>query len=466
MSFKKVAAALVAACSLISLTACGSSSSSTGTQVKVTPLPTPTVDGVKLTNLNSSGTLKGQYGGKTITVATRSGDFSDALKEAAKYFHAVSGAKVVVQSFPPGNDVEKIQLDLSTSKTFDAVLMPVANIHSYAASGYLRKIDDFKKIADPNLDIKDFIPSVLDLYGKYQGTLYAFPYKPDTQMLFYRKDIFDDPAVRQKYQADTGEELKVPTTNEQMIKVADYFTKSKNPDSPVEYGYLSQAFDQAGRLTWMNRAGQYGQTVTNSKNDVTVNNADTKKAMKDVLRLQKDTSPQWLQLGWDEANKMFADGKALMMEQWPGLYASVNADGSKVKDKVGFAVTPGGSPVLGGWSIAVTSGSKNADLAYKFIEFATSKDAELLKIDNTMDPTRRSNFKRGTVGDNPQYPVLLASLSKGKQLADVDIPYVSSKANDILETQTQSLLSGKQDVDTTTANMQKMIEAEVAKVKK
>lgn len=465
MRIKKIIASMLAVCSLAAFSGCGANGS-TGKSVKVEPLPTPEAYGVKLENLDSSGTLKGQYGGKTITVATRTGDFEEALKEAAKYFEAVSGAKVVIQSFPPGNDVEKIQLDLSTSKTFDAVLMPVANIHSYAASGYLRKINDFKKVADPDLDLDDFIPSVLDLYGKYQGELYAFPYKPDSQIFFYRKDIFDDSNVQQQFKAATGKDLKVPTTNAEMIEIADWFTKSKNSSSPVEYGYLSQAFDQAGRLTWMNRAGQYDQTVTNAKNEVTVDNENTKKAMADVLKLKEDTAPQWLQLGWDEANKLFADGQALMMEQWPGLYATVNADGSKVKDKVGFAVTPGGAPVLGGWSIAVTSGSKEAELAYKFVEFATSKDAELLKIDNTMDPTRQSNFDRGTVGDNPQYPVLLESLSKGKQLADVDIPYISSKANDILEQETQALLSGKQDIDTTTKNIQEQIEAEAAKIKK
>lgn len=454
---------MVAAGTLLAVASCGSTQSTT---VAVEPLPTPEAYGVKLENLDSSGTLKGQYGGVKITVATRTGDFEGALKEAAKYFEAVTGAEVVVQSFPPGNDVEKIQLDLSTSKTFDAVLMPVANMHSYAASGFLKAIDEFKDIADPNLDLEDFIPSVLDLYGKYQGELYAFPYKPDSQIFFYRKDIFEDKTIQERYKADTGNELRVPTTNEEMIAIADYFTKAKNPDSPVDYGYLSQAYDQAGRLTWMNRAGQYGQTVTDEKNNVTIDNENTRKAMQDVLQLQKDTAPQWLQLGWDEANKLFADGKALMMEQWPGLYATVNADGSSVKDKVGFAVTPGGAPVLGGWSIAVTSSSKNAEAAYKFIEFATSKDAELLKIDNTMDPCRQSSYTRGTVGDNPQYPVLLESLSKGRQLADVDVPYVSSKANDILEKQTQALLSGEQDVDTTVENMQAQIEAEVAKVKK
>ena len=459
---KQIFAAAVAVCSLVGLASCGSSNSAG----EVHPLPTPTKYGIKLTNLDSSGTLKGQYQGKKITIATRTGDFEKALKEAAKYFEAVTGADVEVQSFPPGNDVEKIQLDLSTSKTFDAVLMPVANMHSYAASGYLKKIDDFKNVADPNLDLDDFIPSLLNLYGKYKGTLYALPYKPDTQIFYYRKDIFENAKVKAQYKAATGEELKVPTTNEEMIKVADFFTKSKNSSSPVKYGYMSQAFDQAGRLTWMNRAGQYKQTVTDADGNVTLNNENTAKAMNDTLKLKSDTASEWQQLGWDEANKMFVDGNAAMMEQWPGLKASIDADGSAVKGKVGYAVTPGQSPVLGGWSAAVTSSSKEAELAYKFIEFATSKDAEVLKLANGMDPCRQSNYKRGTIGDNPIYPALLESLSKGKQLADVDVPYVSSEASDVLETQTQAMLSGKQSVDVTTKNMQEKIDALVAKTKK
>lgn len=468
MDMKKSLIGLGVLSAILLLTGCSNGTkeqSADKTGESVVQLDTPEKFGVKLENLDSSGTLHGQYQGKEITVATRTGDQETALKEAAKYFEAVSGAKVNIQSFPAGNDEEKIQLDLSSSHTFDAVLMPVVNIHSYAASGYLKNLDEYQDVADPDLDIDDFLPSVLDLYGKYDDQLYAFPYKPDTQLLFYRKDIFEDATIQAKYLADTGKELKIPTTNEDMIEIAKYFTKATNPDSPVNYGYLSMGSTTNSRAIWMNREGQYDQTIMDKDHKATLDNSDTKKAMNDMLALQETTAKEWTQLGWDEANSLFVNGEALMMEQWPGLINSINGDNSKVKDKVGFAVTPGESPVLGGWSVAVTEFSENDELAYKFIEFATSKDGELLKVEHTMDPLRQSNYNRGDLlASNPMYPVLLDSLSKGRQLVDADVPYISAKINDILEDETQDLLNGKQDVDETTKNMQKKISEEISKV--
>ncbi|GCF94639.1 ABC transporter substrate-binding protein [Enterococcus florum] len=457
---KKIGLLCTVLISLTILTGCGGETQENAKSSESTELKTPEKFGVKLENLDSSGTLKGQYEGKKITVATRTGDHETALKEAAKYFEAATGAKVEVQSFPAGNDEEKIQLDLSTSHTFDAVLMPVANIHSYAASNYLKKLDDYKDVADPELDMEDFIPSILDLYGKYDGELYAFPYKPDTQMLFYRKDIFEDEKVKAAYKEKTGNDLTVPKTNEEMIEIAKYFTKSKNSDSPVDYGYISMGSTTNSRAIWMNREGD--QMVISKDNQATVNNDATKQAMKTMMELKNYAPKEWTQLGWDEANALFVEGKALMMEQWPGLINSINDENSKVKDKIGFAVTPGESPVLGGWSIAVTSSSKEDELAYKFIEFVTSKDGELLKVEHTMDPVRQSNYERGEVmSSNEMYPVLLDSLTKGKQLVDADVPYISAQLNDILEDQTQSLLNGKQDIDKTTNNMQKKLKEEI-----
>lgn len=328
---------------------------------------------------------------------------------------------------------------------------------------FLKPLGDYNDIADPNLDLDDFIPALLDLYGRYDGELYAFPYKPDTQILFYRKDILEDPEIQAQYQEDTGNELKVPTTNEEMIQVAEYFTKSVNSDSPVDYGYISMGSTTNSRAIWMNRSGE--QTVLADNHEPTLNTEGTKQAMETMLQLKEFAPAEWTQLGWDEANAMFVQGNALMMEQWPGLVNSINDEASAVKDKVGFAVTPGDSPVLGGWSIAVTNHSEEDELAYKFIEFVTSKDAELLKVEHTMDPTRQSNYERGDVMEsNPMYPILLDSLTRGKQLVDVDVPFISAMLNDILEDETQKLLSNTQDVDTTVEKLQNRFEEEIGKL--
>ena len=96
---------------------------------------------------------------------------------------------------------------------------------------------------------------------------------------------------------------------------------------------------------------------------------------------------------------------------------------------------------MGGWAIAMTNTTKYPEATYKFLEYVTSKDGELLKIGYTMDPTRTSNYERPEVmASNPMYSALLESLSAAKILVDPDVPFVSSKLNDIMENAIQAVL--------------------------
>ena len=427
------------------LSACGSKKAEPSApegEFKEITVQAPDVLGIKLNDLNGGGTLGGQYAGQKIVVATRTGDFADALKNAAKYFEQASGASVEVQSFPAGTDVEKIQLDLNTGHHFDAVLMPVANVHGYAEGGLIQDLQPYvDSIASPNLDLDDFIPSLLQSYGKYKGKLVAFPYKPDSQLFFYRKDLFEDPKIKEQYKAKTGKELAVPTTVEDFLTTAEFFTQKFNPESPTKYGYSSMASKTNSRLIWQNRLAAFGGKDVDENFKPAFNNEAGLKAMETMVELRKYAPSEWLQLGWDEANALFASGEVAMMEQWPGLYSTIEGDQSKVKGKVGFGVTPGGSPTMGGWAIAMTSTTKYPEATYKFLEYVTSKDGELLKIDYTMDPTRTSNYERPEVmASNPMYPALLDSLSAAKILVDPDVPFVSSKLNDIMENAVQAVL--------------------------
>ncbi|MBQ4901083.1 sugar ABC transporter substrate-binding protein [Paenibacillus sp. Marseille-P2973] len=433
------------------LSACGSKNADSGKpaepqgEFKEAHVEAPDVLGIKLTDLNGGGTLGGQYKGQKIVVATRTGDFADALKNAAKYFEEASGATVEIQSFPAGNDIEKIQLDLNTGHHFDAVLMPVANVHGYAEGGLIQDLQPFtNSIASPNLDIDDFIPSLWKSYALYKGRMVAFPYKPDSQLFFYRKDLFEDPEIQKQYKEKTGKELAVPTTVEDFLSVAEFFTVKTNPDSPTKYGYSSMASKTNSRLIWQNRLAAFGGKDVDENFKPAFNNEAGLKAMQTMLELKKFAPDEWLQLGWDEANALFASGEVAMMEQWPGLYSTIEGDQSKVKGKVGFGVTPGGAPTMGGWAIAMTNTAKNPEATYKFLEYVTSKDGELLKINNTMDPTRTSNYNRPEVlASSPMYPALLESLSAAQILVDPDVPFVSAKLNDIMENAIQGVLRGE-----------------------
>lgn len=415
--------------------------------------------GTELTNLDLDGTLHGQYAGQTLTVPVMSGDFEKAVSAVAPVFEELSGAKVVIESIPGEQYTDKVQLDLNNTHKYDVVLSPIAILHSFAIAGKVEPLEEMiDTYAGASYDVDDFLPGLFNTYGYYDGKLVAIPYKPDVMLLFYRKDLFKDETVKAAYQEKYGTELKVPETNEEMVQVAEFFTKSENPDSPVDYGYCAMMLKGSTRLLFFNRGGD--DIDENLKPNM--NNAEGVEAMNLILALQKSAPKEWVQMGWDEANQFFANGNAAMMEQWPGLWLTCQADGSAVKDKVGVAVAPGKTPTLGGWGASIASGSQNKELAWKFIEFMTSRDGELLKIENTMDPCRASTYEIPEVQASSElYEALMDSFNYAKTLADVDVPYISSKLCDVMETYIQQAMDGSITPEEALAGMEQEFTTEI-----
>lgn len=418
--------------------------------------------GKTLDNLDLDGTLQGQYGGQTLTVPVMSGDFEKAVNAVVPIFEELSGADVVIESIPGEQFTDKLQLDLNNTHKYDVVLSPIANLHSFAIAGKVEPLEELiNSYAGESYDLEDFLPGLFDTYGYYNGELVAIPYKPDVELLFYRKDLFENEELKAAYKEKYNTELKVPETNEELLQVAEFFTKSKNPDSPVDYGYSTNMLKGCTRLLFYNRGGDDIDENLNPN----MNNEAGLAAIDRMLALQEFAPAEWMQMGWDEANQFFANGNAAMMEQWPGLWLTCQADGAAVKDKVGVAVAPGKTPVLGGWGAGVAAGSENKELAWKFIEFMTSKDGELLKIEYTMDPCRTSSYEiPGVMESSELYDALMNSFNYAKTLADVDVPYISSKLNDVMETHLQQILDGTVSKEAGLAAIEEEFKTEIAQI--
>ena len=115
--------------------------------------------------------------------------------------------------------------------------------------------------------------------------------------------------------------------------------------------------------------------------------------------------------------------------------------------------------------MGISAGSQNKELAWKLIEFMTSKDGELLKIENTMDPCRTSTYEvQGVAQSSLLYGALMESFQYAKTLADVDVPYISSKLNDVMEFHIQEAMAGKVTPEEALANMEQEFIDEMAKV--
>lgn len=412
----------------------------------------PTVLGIELDNLTLDGTLLDKYAGQTITIATCEGDFANALETQIAVFEQITGAKVELNTFPGDNYMEKIQMDLNAGGTFDVILMPIANIHGYATTGLVADMTSMlSDWACESYDVDDFLTGLFNTYARYNDKTVALPYKPDVILNFYRTDLFEDASLKSKFKDMYGYELTAPsseTTLDQYLDICKFFTKKFNPDSPVTYGYCANAGTGNLRWIWQNRLPAYGGNVVDDQFNTMFNNDAGKSAMEYMKELAECAPENWEEFAWESANAMFCSGEVAMMEQWPGMYNTAQAEGSNVIGKVGASTTAGGTPVLGGWALAIAEKSDNKELAFKFCEFCTSKDGEILKVENTMDPCRTSNYERPEIAAyNPLYPVLLDSLSRGASIADVDVPVVTSELNNVLELCCHYALTGEKTIE-------------------
>lgn len=398
-----------------------------------------------LTNLDLDGSLtEGMFEGRKIVVAVSSGNFIYSNELLAEVFSDITGAEVEIQS-NPDDLFTKIQMGLSTGGMYDVICMPIAYIHSFAYADYIADITPMiAEYASPTFNTDDFIPGLFSTYAKYGDQLIAFPFKPDTQMFFYRKDLFEDETIKAQFYEMYGTELVVPTTNEALLRTAQFFTKSINPDSPVDYGFSTMMSKGNSRFSWFNRLGEYGGSEIKDGFELGFTDGSGVEALEFMLELQKCAPADWLSFDWDTANTFFCQGNAAMMEQWPYLGTLAEMEGSVVAGKVAAAVTPGGSPTLGGWALAIVKDTQDPELAFKFCEFATSADGECLKIQYEMDPCRTANYSRDVVKDfSDKYEAFMQNLAVATQLADTDIPYISAECGDIEEIAVQAALSGE-----------------------
>ena len=384
-----------------------------------------------------------EFAGKTVTVGTIDGELGNGVQAQMGAFEAATGAKIELVKVPQAEFQTKITADLSSGAgTFDVIIEPFILLHGHAAAGFYLPLEEFTA-EDPDVDLEDFIPLLLQGQGYYGGKLYGLPYKADAYIFFHRKDHFGDPAVQEAFAAKAGGKvLKVPETVDELIETARFFSKKFNPDSPTEFGWSHMAMEGTNPLyIWASRLAIYGGGYVDENFRPNFNNDAGKRAMEVAIQLNECCPPDVGSYSWEEANTAYLTGKVAMMEQWPGLSKIAETEEgfwgrSAVIGKTGYASMVGDmvngslvrSSILGGWTAAVSTHAKDQALAYRTIAFLTGKEGEPLKIPAGNDPCRQSTYAIPEIAAaNPLYPTLQENLAQGRITPDPDAPPVSNE---------------------------------------
>jgi sorbitol/mannitol transport system substrate-binding protein len=259
---------------------------------------------------------------------------------------------------------QRVTTDIATKGgQFDVMTIGMYETPIWAKKGWLTEIKP-----DAAYDVDDLLPAMRNGLS-VGGKLYAAPFYGESSMLMYRKDLADKAGVAF---------AERPTWDQ----VRDAASKMNDPKGGV-YGICLR-----GKPGWGDNMA-FITTMVNSYGgqwfDMSWKPQVDTKPWHDAITayvdmLKKYGPPGSSANSFNEILALYNEGKCAMWID-ATIAASFITDPkqSKVADKVAFAqgpysTTQKGANWLWAWALAIPAGTKNADAAQKFINWATSKD--------------------------------------------------------------------------------------------
>ena len=167
----------------------------------------------------SSCQRSGKQDTRTLTLAINSGVEGDALKQAAKDYEQQTGIHINIAEFPYANLFEKELIDLNArTGAYDLIMLDDPWFPKFASLNVLTDLTPLLQKRGKSGPDDDFVATSIALGREpYQtGALYALPYVGNSQLFFYRKDLF------QKHN------LKEPATWDDVLAAAKTISEQRN----------------------------------------------------------------------------------------------------------------------------------------------------------------------------------------------------------------------------------------------
>lgn len=346
--------------------------------------------------------------GKTITIAALAGEPSLGIKTQIPGFEEKYGAHVELVEIPSDQFSEKLLIDLSSGSGIYDCVMGQPDGWDVNPSTHFIPLDDFMNdpaIAGDNLDLDNYFEANLE-YFKQDGMTYGLPWKPDLEMYYYRKDLFEDPKEKEAFQEKYGYELAPAKTYEQYMDIGEFFYR---PEDNL-YGSAIMGTSAGDQFVNLYLARMFStNTGKLFEEDYSKSLFDTEDCIMVLKSIQKEAEfavPGFETMTYEQNSSAFIEGIAAQTITWPALWndstikTTSEYGQSKVVGKVGIATLPGwnnsstpGKSMMGGWWITIPKDSKQPAEAYKLIEYLTSEEAMEPKIAEGSYPVTKSTWE-------------------------------------------------------------------------
>ena len=288
--------------------------------------------------------------------------FWQGMKEEFEAVHP--NIKIEFQTIPGDDMFDKLLTQIAAGNPPDAAYVSDWMTGSFAQEDGLLPLDDF--VAKSKLiDLSDYVPAFLET-SQVNGVQYGLPMTSETTGLFYRTDRFQEAGLDPNHPPQTWEEFQ------------QYAEKLTDKDN-AKYGFA--VFATQGESTynfypWLWQAG--GQQLNpDDPNDVIWDSEEGQKAANFYANLVNYAPPDLLNASAWDARIPFANGDVAMLMAGGWLVGELMTQFPDATGKWAVAPLPQDkrcATTIAGDHLVIFKASKNAEAAWKWIEFVSAPD--------------------------------------------------------------------------------------------
>ncbi len=313
-------------------------------------------------------------GSRPLRALMLTGASCSALELLLPSFEKSAGRKVEITQ-KSILEIGAILRDKAARASYDIFQIDQPWLGEIAAEDLLLDLDAWFAAKPELFDI--WLPGILDAYCRYDGRCYAIPFLFGAQLLFYRKDYFNDPYLRSHFRKQHRYDLRAPRTWEEFNHIARFFTRRFNPESPLEYGVtLGAQVPNAAVCEFLPRLTAFSGKQLEAGNMLPLlASPEAEAALCNYVESYQYAAPGSENQWWDEQLRIFSQGQAAMMILFLGHVSELSdRSKSKVVGRIGYDTIPGGMPLLGGWTLGVNKHSRKLAAAREFIAWFCNND--------------------------------------------------------------------------------------------
>ena len=347
--------------------------------------------------------------GTVINVFTDGGINKVPWDQAAPQIKKIAGIIIHVTPVAQPDVYPKLKNEFGAGTgEYDVVVYRPSFEAEFANLGDIQPMDPYTYLMDPKLN--DIPTSLRELYCFYNGKLYSLPEDGDLHVLYYRKDLIENPIERKAFKAKYGYELGVPQTWKQAIDFAQFFTRKKG--EMLAGKKLTENFYGTGMMLsrlwapeeFIDRFAAFHGAYFDDNLNPGINSEAGVKALNIIKELLPYAPPDVLSYGYFELRNAFLGGHLASMLQFTDIWKfSWDASQSVVIGKIGLSHIPGTmrngklyykGTMPYGRIMSITSTCKHPAAAYWVIAYMSTVASQNFVFDTRTgeDPFRYSQI--------------------------------------------------------------------------